>query len=343
MVAESPAALYRSTQAAPSVRGLARDPSSMTLHDIPVNPVPEGAMSGHLVTQDGLSVRYARWGPLAARRGTVVLLNGRADMIEKYFEVVSELRERGFSVATLDWRGQGGSQRLLSDPRKGHVRRFEDYQLDLEVLMREVVLPDCPPPIFVLAHSMAAVIVLEALRSGRRWFDRTVLTSPMIQIQRLPSSAIVRAFLRFGTLIGFGRAYIPGGGPAAITNRPFLNNPVSSDPVRYERNAAIVEAHPELALGSPTVGWTRAAYRLMDALNDPSYPAGLRQPLLIISAGDDSIVSTAASERFASRLRAGAHLIVTGSRHEILMERDVFREQFLAAFDAFIPGSPLYR
>ena len=42
-------------------------------------------------------------------------------------------------------------------------------------------------------------------------------------------------------------------------------------------------------------------------------------------------------------LRAGSHLIVAGSRHEIMMERDAYRSQFWAAFDAFIPGSPLYR
>ncbi len=32
-------------------------------------------------------------------------------------------------------------------------------------------------------------------------------------------------------------------------------------------------------------------------------------------------------------------MTVPGSRHEILMERDAFREQFWAAFDAFVPGS----
>ncbi len=68
-------------------------------------------------------------------------------MIEKFFEVIGDLRARGFAVATIDWRGQGGSQRLLPDPRKGHIGDFSAYQLDLEVLMREVVLPDCPAPI----------------------------------------------------------------------------------------------------------------------------------------------------------------------------------------------------
>jgi lysophospholipase len=59
-----------------------------------------------------------------------------------------------------------------------------------------------------------------------------------------------------------------------------------------------------------------------------------------MAAGRDSVVSNAAIERFATRLRAGAHLVISGSRHEILMERDVYRAQFWAAFDAFVPGSP---
>jgi lysophospholipase len=59
----------------------------------------------------------------------------------------------------------------------------------------------------------------------------------------------------------------------------------------------------------------------------------------MIAAGADVIVATPTIARFASRLRAGAHLVIAGSRHHILMERDAFRGQFWAAFDAFVPGS----
>jgi lysophospholipase len=41
-------------------------------------------------------------------------------------------------------------------------------------------------------------------------------------------------------------------------------------------------------------------------------------------------------------LRAGSHLIVAGSRHELMMEQDRYRVQFWAAFDAFVPGTPLF-
>lgn len=315
----------------------------MTLIAIPSNPVPEGAVTGELTTRDGVKIRFARWSPTGPRKGTVCLFGGRTEMIEKYFEVIGELRERGFAVATMDWRGQGGSQRMLADPRKGYVRSFDDYQLDLEVFMREVVLPDCPAPIFGLAHSMGAAILLEAVHQGRRWFDRVVLSSPMIGLVGVLAGPSIRAFARIGTLIGLGKSYAPRGGSFSFANRPFLGNKVTSDPVRYQRTASIVDAAPQLGLGSPTLAWAAAAYNLIDTLADPLYPTALRQPMLILAAGEDGIVSTPATERFSVRLRAGSHLIVAGSQHEIMMERDAYRSQFWAAFDAFIPGSPIYR
>lgn len=223
------------------------------------------------------------------------------------------------------------------------MRKFDDYQTDLETFMRDVVLPDCPPPYFALAHSMGGAIMLEALTLGRRWFDRVVLTSPMIGLYGKLGTPSVRIAARVGSLLGLGRVYIPGGGPFAISNRPFLGNLVTSDPVRYQRTASLVEAVPELGLGSPTFGWASAALGAMHRLQDPMYPSALRQPMLILAAGADQIVSTADTERFSVRLRAGSHLVVPGSRHEIMNERDPFRAQFWAAFDAFIPGSPSYR
>jgi lysophospholipase len=313
----------------------------MSLVSIPSNPIPEGAVEGRIKAADGVELRFARW-PVAAgkqRKGTVCVFPGRAEMIEKYFEVVSELRERGFAVAVLDWRGQGGSARILSDPRKGHVGDFEEYQRDLEAFMRQIVLPDCPPPYFALAHSMGGANILRALREERRWFDRAVLCAPFIDLRLRRWPKVTRYFTRIMAAIGFGRRYVPGGSADAVTNRPFANNPVSSDKVRYDRIAAIIEAEPALGLGSPTYSWIAAAFRQTLEFAEPEFAAKLHHPILIIGAGDDVLVSTLAAEKFASRLRAGAILTIPGSRHEILIERDAIRAQFWAAFDAFVPGS----
>ena len=314
----------------------------MTLISIPANPVPEDFVSGMLKTPDGVSIRFARWAPPPGRKGTVCLFQGRAEFIEKYFETVRDLRARGFAVATIDWRGQGLSDRALGNSRKGYVRSFADYDLDLATFIHDVVLPDCPPPVFALAHSMGATVLMRAAHQGHRWFDRMVLLAPLVALPGLRRSPMTRLSIKAMRLIGLGGAYVPGGDASVMMQRPFVGNLLTSDPVRYARNVAVLEAEPKLAIGWPTVAWADAAFRVMGELAEPGFPGRIRQPILIVAAGQDQIVSTPAIDSFAVRLRAGSHLIVPGARHELLMEQDRFRGQVLAAFDAFVPGSPMF-
>ena len=269
-------------------------------------------------------------------------MQGRAEYIEKYFETVRDLRARGFAVATFDWRGQGLSQRALADPMKGHVRNFSDYVTDLETVMEQVVLPDCPPPLYALAHSMGSAIALKACHDGSRWFDRVVLASPMIA---LPADRDDRASRPAGAIdafVGRGSGYVPTGHGASIGIDDFVGNVLTSDPVRYARNMAVLEEAPELGIGAPTIAWADAALRLMKQFAVPSYAGTLRQPILMVAAGRDEVVSTPAIETFGMNLLAGSHLILAGSRHEILQEQDIYRNQFWAAFDAFVPGTPMF-
>jgi len=314
----------------------------MKLVSIAANPVPDNVVAGSLSTPDGVTLRYARWSPPAGRKGTVCLFQGRGEFIEKYYETVADLRARGFAVAALDWRGQGLSDRALPDRNKGHVENFSQYDTDLETFMREVVLPDCPPPLFALGHSMGGAILLRAAQRGHRWFDRIVLSAPMVALHGLQSLGAAKAVVRTMRLFGFGQSYIPTGDMRLVGTQPFVDNVLSSDPVRYARNAAILEAEPALGLAAPTVAWANAAFRVMSDFSQPSYPARIRQPILVVAAGRDRVVSTPAIEDFAMRLRAGSHLVIAGAQHEILMDQDRQRGQFWAAFDAFVPGTPLF-
>jgi lysophospholipase len=327
-----------SDQAEP--RGVGAAPARLI--SIPANPAPEGVVTAMLKTPDGVSLRYARWEPPRGRKGTVCIFQGRTEFIEKYFEIVRDLRARGFAVATLDWRGQGLSQRRLRDSRKGHVRSFDQYDIDLATFVQEIVLPDCPPPFFALGHSMGAAVLLRAAIMGHRWFDRMVLTAPLIRLVNIPMLPVAPALVRTLRFAGLGGRYVPGGGPNSPSTLPFASNPVTSDPVRHARAAAVLEEEPALAIGAPTNAWMDSAFRAMAEFADPAFAASVRQPMLLVACGDDRLVSTPAIEAFAVRLRAGSHLIVPGARHEILMEQDYFRSQFWAAFDAFVPGTPLY-
>jgi lysophospholipase len=315
----------------------------MTLVSIPANPVPEDVVTGTIKTPDGAELRFARWAPPAGRKGTVCVFTGRSEQIEKYFETVRDLRERGFAVAMIDWRGQGHSSRRLRDPRKGYVRDFSDFEVDVETFVQQVVLPDCPPPHFALAHSMGGAVLLRVAHAGKRWFDRMVLTAPMIDLPGHRTGIAARVLLRVLRLAGQGARYVPGGDDALTGSQSFVNNPFTSDPVRYARNAAILEEDPTLGIGSPTVAWADTAFKAMRGFRASDYPSQIRQPILMLAASSDSIVSTAAIEEFAYHLRAGSHLVIAGARHEILQEQDRYRAQFWAAFDAFVPGTPLFK
>jgi lysophospholipase len=314
----------------------------MTLVSIPANPVPEDAVSGFIKTPDGAELRFARWPPPAGRKGTVCVFTGRSEQIEKYFETVRDLRDRGFAVAIIDWRGQGHSSRRLRDPRKGYVRDFSDFEVDVETFVREVVLPDCPPPHFALAHSMGGAVMLRIAHSGKRWFDRIVLSAPMIDLPGRATSLPVRLLLRALRLTGQGGNYVPGGNDTLSNSEPFVGNVLTSDPVRYSRNAAIIAEDPTLGIASPTVAWADTAFRAMHGFKALDYPSTIRQPILMLAASSDTVVSTPAIEEFAYHLRAGSHLVIAGSKHEILQEQDRYRQQFWAAFDAFVPGTPLF-
>lgn len=310
----------------------------MELVAIPENPVPEGAVIVGLTTQDGALLRAARWAWSPAPRGTVVVLPGRAEFIEKYFETISELLARDFAVVALDWRGQGLSERQLRNRRKGHIDDFEVYERDLDALREQVLEALCPRPWFALGHCMAAAILIQQARAGRSPFARIVATSPMIDLYRLPLKTAARILVEGLDILGLGGAFVPGGRSRPLFLQSFAETVLTSDPIRHARTAAILKAAPELGIGDPTIGWTNAAFRLMRQFEDADYPRRTLTPILVVAAGADRVVSTPAIELFAGRLKAGRFITLPYARHDILMERDPFRTQFWAAFDAFIPG-----
>ena len=307
------------------------------LYETPDNPAPENATVGFFTAHDGVRLRYAIFrSDVMPARGTVVLLHGRNECIEKYFETIRDLNAMGLWVATYDFRGQGGSPRLLKNLVKGHVRRFADYEKDLQTFLETVVLPDTRLPFFLIAHSTGALVALSAAPRLESRIDRMVLSAPFVGIARVRMSmGMIRFLANLYCLTGFGK--VPVG--RNTVNFGFEDNPLTADAARFARNVGTLTAHPHLAIGLPTARWLREATTAIRRVTDPEHLRRIRIPTLILAPVRDGVIPYADQESLSRDFRAAQLIPITGARHEIFQEKDIYRAQALAAIAAFIPGS----
>jgi lysophospholipase len=315
------------------------DDGPPALQDLPGNPVPDGVQTAWLMTEDGVRLRTARWAsPVRPSKGTVILLSGRTESIEEYFETVGDLLARGFGVLAFDWRGQGGSARILRGRNRGHIENFDQYLTDLGAVIEDVALPDCRPPHYILAHSLGALIALRAAPALSNRIRRMVLCAPLLELNNLPLSqtAMQRIFGAI-TLFGFGRMAI--GSVPGPTDQKFVGNRLTSDHRRFERNRQVFLTDPGLQTGPPTAAFLYAVCRAMRDIQTADHINSIALPTLMLLPSRDEVVRTEVSESYANTMRTGGFLTIRGARHELLQERDGIREEVWAAFDAFVPGA----
>lgn len=301
---------------------------------VPGNPEPEGAeelwfegpsKSGRAVKLRAL-LAPALGGPA---RGSVILFNGRTEFIEKYFEVVGELQRRGFAVFTMDYRGQGLSDRELSNRLKGHFNTFEDPVGDVYAALRRYA-DRLPRPHVVLAHSMGGCIALRALQTNKITAEGAVFSAPMWGIANLKGFA--EDFAKFMHAIGLGGMFVPGV-ETRWTKQSFKKNALTHDKERYLRAQGLVVENKQLALAGPTLGWANAALEAFDAFRQPGALKHLRMPVVVMSAGEESLVDNNSHVEVCGLLPNAAHVPIPGAHHEIMMETDEIRAKFWAQFD----------
>lgn len=300
---------------------------------IPSNPVPKGGEIFDIDTADGAKLRAALF-PVENARATVTLLNGRCEFIEKYFEVIEDLRKRRFSVATMDWRGQGLSSRLLPVSEKGHINDFGTFKSDLRIFFEDIVKPRFQGPHILMTHSMGGLPALNLLADGYEEFSRAILCAPMT---RFFANARMRIYARTmaGVMCNLGASRLSVAGVKEYSLK-FEGNILTSDPRRHERFRELQAAAPNACILAPTYGWLDAGIKAIDDIHKPERLAKIKTPVLIISAENDHLIDSKDHRVLANANSAIDCITVEGALHEILMERDEIRDQYWTAFDKFV-------
>lgn len=281
-------------------------------------------------------LRYACWNASGTARGTVVVLGGRGEFIEKYAtEVMGELLARDFAVISLDWRGQGLSDRPLpAQHEAGHIDRFETYIDDFRLFVDTVVTPQARGPLVLLCHSMGAHIVLRYLAEQGGPFAAAALCSPMMGLHR---ERFLRLIMnRIPVMPSIEERDLFSTPPFLWLARDVVGNRVTHDERRFHWTDAWFKADPRLSLGGPTIGWARQAGISMLLTRKSGYLEQVGLPTLLFSAGQDVIVDPAFHAPVAARLQNCRHVTIDEAHHEIMMETDDIRARFWAAFDDFV-------
>jgi lysophospholipase len=291
------------------------------------NPAPEGASVVWFEGASGRALRTCVAPALSPSkpRGTVIVCPGRTEFIEKYFEVGCELQKMGFALVIIDWPGQGRSERLLEDTKKGHIDRFETF---MGALARglETLSDRLPRPHICLAHSMGGAIALAAIAQGLVKVEAAAFSAPMWGLKS--------KFFGMSYLVWAMRATGRSGDYAVQPGPPerFETNIVTHDKRRWELQRDLIDAAPDLELGPVTWGWLGASLDILSTFTKPKALARVTIPVFVASAAEEQLVDNTSHADIARRLKDCEHITVDGAMHEILMETDDRRAEFWAGF-----------
>ncbi|MFQ1700088.1 alpha/beta hydrolase [Loktanella agnita] len=295
----------------------------------------EGGAAHWLTTSDGLRIRVGHWKPENAK-GTVLIFPGRTEFVEKYGQTARALHDQGYASIAIDWRGQGIADRMTPNRAVGHVGQFADYQKDVEAVMAFVKAIDLPRPYFLIGHSMGGCIGLRSLLEGLD-VNAAMFSAPMWGIQMSTAlRPVAWGLSAVSTSLGFDQSLAPGQFEQSYVLRaPFMGNTLTTDAEMYDVMRDQLKAHPDLALGGPSLRWLNTSLREMHGLSTRPAPA---VPCTTFLGRDEGIVDPV---RIRDRMGAwpdGTLRVISGGRHEMLMDTPQIRNPIIsetvALFDA---------
>ncbi|OCX62842.1 hypothetical protein BFP70_13405 [Thioclava sp. SK-1] len=287
---------------------------------------PAGGQAFWLRAKDGIRLRMGIWPAPDQAKGTVFLLPGRTEYVEKYGPSARAFAQRGYAMLAVDWRGQGLADRLIPDPVKGHVVNFLDYQLDLDAVIAQAQALNLPKPWVVLGHSMGAAIALRHLVT-QSLFSACAFSGPMFGVEVPPILRPVRSLIalvlqKCGPVLFYppGMTHTP-----YVMRVPFTGNRLTKDREMWEWMQDHLRQEPGLALAGPSFHWVAEAILECDRLakmpspNLPCYCAvGTDERIIDIPRVDDRMA------HWPGAIYAHPKL----AEHEVMMDNTVLRDAF---------------
>ena len=295
------------------------------------------AEDGWFTAPDGLRLHYVR-AVHPDEKATIVMIHGFCEFFGKYHETAYRFWQAGYSVYFLELRGYGKSDREMPfEDQRVYVSSFDSYVMDLESFMKKVVLrQEHVRKLMLFSHSMGGAVGALFLEKNPDIFSCAVFSSPMFMVNygKVPDAAIGAMALTL-KVIDLNMHYAPG--QKGFTGEyDFAHSSCLSEP-RYRYQFEQRCSDKDYQTWGGTTGWVNAAREAVHKLQKDA--AKVRTPVLIASAGKDTMVRNEGQTEFCRKAARTVMITYPDSKHELFNGPqetiDKYYQDILVYFDTF--------
>ncbi len=278
-------------------------------------------------TGDGaelLCVRYAADEP----RGSVVIVHGLGECTEKFLEMCYYFLQENLTVLLYDQRGHGRSTRI-PERRVIHVHRFSQYVDDLAELLAATA-EQLPAPRYLFAHSMGGAVSALYLERGTDFFEKAVLSSPMIGVKyRGVPRPLVRWMCQGASLLGAGKRKLFLLHNAREPHEEAFAYASGSCEARFDAYQQIKTAEPLYRNAKPSCAWLGEALGCHGKILKKGAPERIQTEILLFAAEKEHLVELADQQKFIARVPKGKMVTVKDAKHELYYAHDAILHPYL--------------
>ena len=248
-----------------------------------------------------LDLYWQSWRPEITPRATLAIIHGFGEHSGRYANVVSHFIPKGYAIYGFDLRGHG-----RSPGQRGHIHSWDEYRKDVKSFLHLVIKHEPNLPVFLWGHSMGALIALDYLLH-----DPVGIRGAIISGAPLDPVGVARPLL---VLIARILSWV----------WPRFSLSLGLDPKALSRNTEVVKAYEAdpLVHGKTTARWGTQILQTIEGVK--AHAAEVRNPLILIHGGSDSLNSPNGSQRFFEKITlADKELkVYPGSYHEVHNDLD---------------------
>lgn len=259
---------------------------------------------------------------------SVIIVHGFNEYKEKFHEVVYYFLQKNIQVFIYDQRGHGMSK-LSAQQTQIDSQNFNEYVLDLKAMIDEVVKPSLlkEDKLFIFSHSMGGAVTTSFIEQFEGRVDGVILNTPMFLIDtgKYPRS-FTYLYSKQMAKLGWGREYIP-------TTEAFDSEKHSrydKQPENSISNSQIREAyHHDVNVRLHTVptrggslNWLKTAFDTTHAILKPDRLKRIKQPVLLIRAGRDTVVQKEGIFTAGAYLPNVEQILIAESKHQTYLNHD---------------------